>query len=65
MLSEVMPEQHQLNGAHFGFRSFVLLSCSAFRRVLATARRSLPRRAQAMEGEAEKLQLLFRYLDGS
>ena len=55
MLSEVMPEQHQLNGAHFGFRSFVLLSCLAFRRVLATARRSLPRRAQAMEGEAEKL----------
>jgi hypothetical protein len=48
-----------------GFRSFVLLSCLAFRRVLATARRSLPRRAQAMEGEAEKLQLLFRYLDGS
>jgi hypothetical protein len=48
-----------------GFRSFVLLSCLAFRGVLAITRRSLPRRAQAMEGEAEKLQLLFRYLDGS
>jgi hypothetical protein len=38
-----------------GFRSFVLLSCLAFRCVLAITRRSLPRRAQAMEGEAEKL----------
>jgi hypothetical protein len=33
--------------------------------VLAITRRSLPWHAQAMEGEAEKLQLLFRYLDGS
>src|ERR1043166_6977540 len=48
-----------------GFRILVLLSCLAFRCVLAITRRSLPRRAQAMEGEAEKLQLLFRYLDRS
>jgi len=60
-----MPEQHQLNGAHFGFRSFVLLSCFAFRCGLAILRSPILRRAQAMEGEAEKLQLLFRYLDGS
>jgi hypothetical protein len=48
-----------------GFRRFVLLSCLAFRGVLAITRRSIPPLAQAMEGEAEKLQLLFRYLDGS
>ena len=44
----------------------LILKCDAISVcVLAITRRSLSRRAQAMEGEAEKLQLLFRYLDGS
>ena len=47
------------------FRSFVLLSCCAFPCVLAISRRPIPQRAQAREGEAEKLQLSFRYLDCS
>ena len=52
--TEVMRKRREVT-RKLGFRSFVLLSCLAFRRVFATARRSLPRRAQAMEGEAEKL----------
>ena len=47
-----------------GFRSCLLLSCLAFRRVLAISRYPILLRAQAREGEAEKLRLSFRYLDG-
>ena len=38
-----------------GFTGFVLLSCLAFRCVLAISRQSILQRAQAREGEAEKL----------
>ena len=47
------------------FTSCLLLSCFAFRRALAISPQPILLRAQAMEGEEEKLQLLFRYLDDS
>jgi hypothetical protein len=52
------------SATQIGFRSCVLLCCLAFRCVLAIARYPILLRAQAREGEAEKLRLSFRYLDG-
>ena len=47
------------------FTGFVLLSYFGCPCVLAISRWSIPQCAQAREGEAEKLQLSFRYLDCS
>ena len=52
------------SATQIGFRSCLLFCCLAFRCVLAIARYPILRRAQAREGEAEKLRLSFRYLDG-
>ena len=48
-----------------GFKSFVLPSCCVFPCVLAISQQPIGQHAQAKEGEAEKLRLLLRYLDGS
>jgi len=60
-----MRKSHRGVTPKLGFRSFVLLSCLALRCALAISRQPILRHAQAREGEAEKLWLLFRYLDGS
>jgi hypothetical protein len=52
---EVMRKSRRELTRRLGFGSFVSLSCFAFRRVLAISRRPILRRAQAREGEAEKL----------
>lgn len=50
---------------NLSFKSFVLPSCCAFPCGPAISRPLTTRRAPAREGEAEKLRLLLRYLDGS
>jgi hypothetical protein len=53
--TEVMRKSRREVTRRVGFGSFVLLSCLAFPCVLAISRRPIPQRAQATEGEAEKL----------
>ena len=53
--TEVMRKSRRELTRRLGFRNFVLLSCLAFRCVLAISRQPILQRAQAREGEAEKL----------
>jgi len=63
--TEVMRKGWREVTAKVEFRSFVSLFCPALRYALAISRLPILQRAQAREGEAEKLRLSFRYLDGS